>query len=126
MMDIDFFKRINDAYGHAAGDEVIKVFSDLLRQNFRTSDIIGRMGGEEFAVVLINCDKNLAFEKAEQFRINVESYPIIVDDQTIQVNVSIGLSELNDTTVTLDSLINQADHALYQAKEFGRNRTVVF
>lgn len=126
MMDIDFFKRINDAYGHAAGDEVIKVFSDLLRQNFRTSDIIGRMGGEEFAVVLINCDKNLAFEKAEQFRINVESYPIIVDDQTIQVNVSIGVSELNDTTVTLDSLINQADHALYQAKEFGRNRTVVF
>jgi len=84
------------------------------------------MGGEEFAVVLINCDKNLAFEKAEQFRINVESYPIIVDDQTIQVNVSIGVSELNDTTVTLDSLINQADHALYQAKEFGRNRTVVF
>lgn len=126
MMDIDFFKRINDAYGHAAGDEVIKVFSDLLRQNFRNSDIIGRMGGEEFAVVLINCDKNLAFEKAEQFRLNVESYPIVVEDQTIQVNVSIGVSELNDTTLTLDSLINQADHALYQAKDFGRNRTVVF
>lgn len=126
MMDIDFFKRINDAYGHAAGDEVIKVFSDLLRQNFRNSDIIGRMGGEEFAVVLINCDKNLAFEKAEQFRLNVESYPIVVEDQTIQVNVSIGVSELNNTTLTLDSLINQADHALYQAKDFGRNRTVVF
>jgi len=126
MMDIDFFKRINDAYGHAAGDEVIKVFSDLLRQTFRTSDIIGRMGGEEFAVVLINCDKNLAFEKAEQFRINVESFPIIVEDQTIQVNVSIGVSELNEHTLTLDSLINQADHALYQAKESGRNRTVVF
>jgi len=126
MMDIDYFKRINDAYGHAAGDEVIKVFSDLLRQNFRTSDIIGRMGGEEFAVVLINCDKNTAYEKAEQFRFNVESYPIIVDEQTIQVNVSIGVSELNENAKNLDSLINQADYALYQAKEKGRNRTVIF
>lgn len=126
MMDIDFFKRINDAYGHAAGDEVIKVFSDLLRENFRSSDIIGRMGGEEFAVVLINCDKNTAFEKAEQFRFNVESYPFIVDDQTIQINVSIGVSELNESANILDHLINQADHALYQAKEKGRNQTVIF
>jgi diguanylate cyclase (GGDEF)-like protein len=126
MMDIDFFKRINDAYGHAAGDEVIKVFSDLLRENFRSSDIIGRMGGEEFAVVLINCDKNTAFEKAEQFRFNVESYPFIVDDQTIQINVSIGVSELNESANSLDHLINQADHALYQAKEKGRNQTVIF
>ncbi len=126
MMDIDFFKRINDAYGHAAGDEVLKVFSNLLRQNFRTSDIIGRMGGEEFAVVLINCDKNTAYEKAEQFRFNVESYPIVVSEQTIQVNVSIGVSELNESANNLDSLINQADHALYQAKDTGRNRTVIF
>lgn len=125
MMDIDFFKRVNDAYGHAAGDQVIKEFSELLRKNFRTSDIIGRMGGEEFAVILINCDKFVAYEKAEQFRMSVESYPIQLIDQTIYINVSIGVSEFNDQFNSIDSIINQADDALYQAKEQGRNRTVI-
>lgn len=126
MMDIDLFKRINDAYGHAAGDQVIRVFSDLLKQNFRNSDIIARMGGEEFAVILFQCDKECAFAKAEQFRENVDSYPIIVGDQIIQVNVSIGLSELSESSNTLDILLNQADFALYQAKEQGRNRTIAY
>jgi len=126
MMDIDLFKRINDAYGHSTGDRVIQAFSKLLSENFRSTDIIGRMGGEEFSVVLINCDIETAYLKAEQFRKKVESYPIIIDNITINVNVSIGVSTLMDELVNLDTLINKADHALYNAKEQGRNKTVIW
>lgn len=126
MMDIDLFKAINDAYGHSTGDLVIQAFSKLLSENFRSTDIVGRMGGEEFSVVLINCDTETAFLKAEQFRKQVESFPIIIEDNLINVNVSIGVSSLKDELVTLDTIINRADHALYNAKEQGRNKTVIW
>lgn len=84
------------------------------------------MGGEEFSVVLINCDTETAFLKAEQFRKQVESFPIIIEDNLINVNVSIGVSSLKDELVTLDTIINRADHALYNAKDQGRNKTVIW
>jgi diguanylate cyclase (GGDEF)-like protein len=126
MMDIDFFKQINDKYGHTVGDRVIQAFAQLLNDNFRDSDIIGRMGGEEFAVVMIQSDEEKAFKKAELFRTQLVLNKINVDNLLIQVNVSIGLACINESILSLDELINRADHALYIAKDNGRNQTIVY
>jgi diguanylate cyclase (GGDEF)-like protein len=125
MLDIDFFKKINDSYGHHGGDAVLRDFADLLREVFRGTDIVGRIGGEEFAVVMLNSDAGKAFEKAEAFRKAVAGQTIVFGDKGIRVTVSIGVAELNETTLDFDALINRADHALYQAKHSGRNQTVV-
>lgn len=119
-VDIDYFKRINDTYGHPAGDTVIQCMADLCRESVRSSDLIGRIGGEEFAITLPNCSKTMAIEIAEKLRQASESSPVEYEGQTICFTCSIGVTLLK--TRNLQSLLSVVDKALYEAKNTGRNR----
>lgn len=125
MMDIDYFKKVNDTYGHQTGDEVIKEFSRILMELFRETDISGRMGGEEFAVIMLNADTDAAFQKAERFRKMIAENIMHANKKSFQITVSIGVATCDQLTRSLDMLISQADHALYEAKRTGRNKTVI-
>ena len=126
MMDIDYFKKVNDTYGHQIGDEVIKEFSKVLSQIFRDTDIVGRIGGEEFAAIMINAELDLGYQKAELFRKAIEARKMIFGEHTVRITVSIGIAELDKETQTLDSIVNHADDALYEAKRSGRNKTIAY
>ncbi|WP_333785213.1 GGDEF domain-containing protein [Thermocrinis sp.] len=126
IIDIDHFKKINDAYGHDAGDIVLKVFADVLKGVVRQSDICARMGGEEFAVLLPNTGLDEARVLAERIRSAVASRPVEYDHKVILVTTSIGVSEFRSGMESIDDLIKEADIALYRAKEGGRNRVEVF
>lgn len=125
MMDLDHFKRINDSYGHLAGDTMIQEFSSILKDSFRKTDIIGRLGGEEFAVVMVVTDPSEAYQKAECVRKAVEKHAIHFEEQIIHITVSIGIEGLQEETKSFAELMSKADHALYEAKRGGRNRTVI-
>ncbi|MEA3371739.1 MAG: diguanylate cyclase [Campylobacterota bacterium] len=119
MIDIDFFKSINDKYGHPAGDQVIIKIAEIINKNIRPSDTAGRYGGEEFIVILHNTNEIDAKELAERLRKNIESTKITaIENQSI--SASFGISVLNPLEPDLD-IILQADKALYQAKSSGRN-----
>ncbi|WCG84449.1 sensor domain-containing diguanylate cyclase [Pectobacterium sp. A5351] len=123
LIDIDHFKRINDQYGHNVGDFVLQGVSSLLSGNTRASDQSCRWGGEEFVILLDDCDINAALQRAEALRHSIEIAPIPYREGTIQVTVSCGVAEYR-AGETLSMLINRADIALYQAKQQGRNRVV--
>ena len=119
MIDIDRFKRINDSHGHAVGDAVIKSFSCLLEKNMRNSDVIARLGGEEFCVLTVGLGKENAFNVFERLRKKVEKLEVYAsEDVQVQFTVSIGISSLKDT---LEETVKRADELLYSAKETGRN-----
>lgn len=123
LIDIDHFKSINDKFGHAVGDEVLKSVSKLMKKTCRGEDIVARIGGEEFVMVLDQCNVDNAEVKAEELRKQIE----ILESNKIRVTVSIGvaaLSNFSDKKVNFDDLLNQADKALYTAKNKGRNRVV--
>lgn len=124
MIDIDHFKAVNDTYGHAAGDAVLAAMADASRAELRETDVFGRLGGEEFAVVLIENDVLSAAVVAERLRARIMLTPILVDNTEIQITVSVGISTLLGEADTLESLIKRADQALYRAKHDGRNRIV--
>ena len=125
MLDIDRFKSINDRFGHRAGDNAIVAFAGALRETLRDSDVLGRLGGEEFAVVLPNADEQAAQETAERVRAAVQNLQVPVgDEMSFGFTVSIGFAALGARPVSLDNLIAEADKALYQAKATGRNRVV--
>ncbi len=123
VMDIDHFKRINDTHGHAAGDNVLKKFAGVCRSAFREIDVIGRMGGEEFAILLPETSRTQVCEAAERVRARIAATEVLLDQgQAIQFTVSIGVASLNSSEDTLDVLLSQADNALYEAKNAGRNQ----
>lgn len=123
MIDIDYFKKVNDTYGHAVGDIVIKELSDILMKTCRDYDIIGRVGGEEFCVLLIDCSKENSMDIAFKIRNNVREHKIKIEhDKFINVTVSIGVSSFPDTVAYLSDLKEKADIALYNAKYSGRDR----
>ena len=129
MIDIDFFKRVNDTYGHAAGDEVLRTVAGIIKDTLRESDIPSRYGGEEFAVLLPFTKLEEARIVGERLRAAVESAPIPInqdslDAQTINVTISMGLAEY-DKQETGEVLFERADKALYEAKTGGRNRVCV-
>jgi diguanylate cyclase (GGDEF)-like protein len=129
MLDIDFFKQVNDNYGHDAGDQVLRTFSQAMIGVFRGYDIIGRVGGEEFAVCLPNTNRRDATIACERMRSYIEktNVEIISDDNVeleINITVSIGLVLAENELLTIDELLKQADRALYYAKEHGRNQVV--
>ena len=121
MLDIDYFKKVNDTYGHMAGDEVLKNFTKLISKTLRKSDIFGRVGGEEFAIILHNADKNTALQIAAKIRKQINDNFVKFKDQIINITVSLGVAVLKDKD-TLDSLFNEADKALYISKQNGRNQ----
>lgn len=126
MLDIDHFKKLNDSYGHYAGDIVLRKFADLVKENLRTEDLFCRHGGEEFVVFLSNVDKIEAQLIAERIRLQLsKTYIDIHQAEPIKITVSIGISYTTiPATNNLQQLINLADKALYQAKEKGRNCVV--
>lgn len=123
MIDIDFFKHINDTYGHHSGDLVLKQLSKILINSCRTFDIISRNGGEEFTAVLLDCNYKHAVDIAEKIRKNVESNTFKLDNNaTAKITVSIGISSYPDITKSINNLVSKADNALYLAKRTGRNK----
>lgn len=122
MLDIDFFKKVNDNHGHAAGDEVLRGFAQTCRGVLRMTDVAGRLGGEEFAVLLPEtaCDK--AFELAERLRQTLAATPIETTDGALFITVSIGIASLTGDSPSLEQVMAKADEALYRAKSNGRNR----
>ncbi len=122
MLDIDKFKAINDGFGHAAGDEVLRNLASTARTALRETDVIGRLGGEEFGVLLIQTDEDHAKLVAERLRQAVEASEVAFEGGTIRYTVSLGLASARQNEASVDELVKRADMALYQAKETGRNR----
>lgn len=127
MLDIDFFKRVNDQHGHKTGDDVLKAFSRACESQLRKTDVFGRLGGEEFAVLMPDTPLGMAAMVAERLRSAVEAMVLTHgNDVSIPVTVSIGMAVFSADSDSLDALLTRADAALYQAKSQGRNRVVVF
>lgn len=119
MFDVDHFKKVNDVYGHAVGDQVLKHVAQLLQQNLRLGDISARFGGEEFAVLLPNCTVEEAQIVAEKLRGLIADTPTNTDSlQVVDLTASFGVADIGKT---LDEMLNYADQAMYQAKHGGRN-----
>jgi diguanylate cyclase (GGDEF)-like protein len=121
ILDIDHFKQVNDNYGHDVGDQVLMHISELLRRSTRAGNVIARVGGEEFALLLPNTKQSEALEMAERIRINIEGSSYIHDGKRLPLTLSIGISEV-DCEVPLEHSYKLADKALYEAKRKGRNR----
>ena len=121
LFDIDFFKKINDTYGHLVGDYVLKELAKLVLSQIRESDICGRVGGEEFLIILPNTKLIGALKLAERLRLSVESYEFIYGGKKIPVTISIGITSLSKND-SFESLYERVDEALYLAKKSGRNR----
>jgi len=124
MFDLDFFKNVNDSYGHYVGDQMLKHVSKILSEHLRGADVIARMGGEEFCCLFVNPDTANIGNLFERIRNNIFDEPLLVDGVEIPITVSIGYSSMlaND----LDELIHFADVALYESKEAGRNRVTEY
>jgi diguanylate cyclase (GGDEF)-like protein/PAS domain S-box-containing protein len=126
MGDLDHFKRVNDMYGHRAGDEVLRTFGKLLKECSRGSDVDCRFGGEEFLLLLPGMEVTSARERAEQLRQKLAAEPIHFEGAVIPVTGSFGVACYPSHARTGDSLISAADKAMYRAKEAGRNRVEVY
>jgi len=128
MIDIDHFKRYNDANGHIAGDRVLEILAGIIRKQSRSSDIPSRFGGEEFAILFPNTDTHTAREISDRLRkiISAEPFPHEDDQPTGELTVSIGIATFPDDAPDWYTLINNADRALYEAKAKGRNNVVAF
>jgi diguanylate cyclase (GGDEF)-like protein len=126
MCDLDYFKQVNDVYGHSVGDAVLKETAALLTGNARASDLVIRFGGEEFLVVLLDVNEGDALKVAEKIRHAVEQAKIKVPDGVLKKTISMGISEFPVDTPGFWQAIKYADVALYRAKEEGRNRCVRF
>jgi two-component system cell cycle response regulator len=121
MLDIDHFKSVNDTYGHLAGDAVLRDLANIARSRLRPDDILARYGGEEFAIVLPETPLAGAVKAAEELRKMVEQHRFAVEDETIQVTISIGAAELQQG-MNVDALFKASDEMLYVAKNKGRNQ----
>jgi diguanylate cyclase (GGDEF)-like protein len=127
LMDIDYFKNLNDTYGHLCGDYVIKTVAKILKSNVRGTDVVARYGGDEVAIMLIETSPKSALEVAKKLKQEIGDYPFQWQTQHLCVNVSIGLATAPALGMKEASdLLNAADRALYQAKKAGRNSVVVF
>lgn len=126
MLDIDHFKAVNDSYGHAAGDEILKEFAQRIARNVRGVDVVARFGGEEFIVIMPDTDVEDAQTIAERLLSTIGSQPFLLEDGSeVDITTSLGLATSNAETSSASELLEQADAALYRAKEEGRNRVVV-
>ena len=126
MLDIDFFKEINDKYGHGGGDEVLRHFARLLKKDLRQMDITGRVGGEEFSIILPHTDLGGAYTIAERLRQNIEATPAVYQGNWIFFTVSIGAASYQKGMKSQDEIFKMADNALYKAKSHGRNLVVTY
>ena len=127
MVDIDHFKQINDTWGHSTGDRVLQFLANAMILNFRVTDVVGRLGGEEFAVVMPETDAENAAVSANRLRDLIENPVNVEPDIGSQVcfTVSIGIASLEDGNTSFEEILGRADRALYNAKDQGRNRVVI-
>ena len=125
MIDVDDFKRVNDTYGHLAGDRALQVISEVSLHNLRQTDTIARFGGDEFVVLFPYAGAQHVHECVERIRRILADTPVIYADYELRISVSAGTATFNSSHTELDSLLQQADNALYQAKSAGKNRVVV-
>lgn len=125
LIDLDHFKSINDRFGHATGDRVLQVFADAAKSNLRSCDMVGRLGGEEFAALLYDAARERALAVAERIRASFAQAAGDVDGRPVGATVSIGVAFNGDQPLDVSELLRQADQALYHAKERGRNRVEV-
>jgi diguanylate cyclase (GGDEF)-like protein len=126
MFDIDHFKKVNDTYGHQAGDEVIRVTSEMLRKALRKTDVAGRYGGEEFGVILVDTKIDGAVIFANRLRENIEALTVKAEQHEIRYTISLGVAEFNPSMTDHKKWIESADQALYEAKHLGRNRAIPY
>ena len=126
MIDIDYFKKINDKYGHKIGDNVLVLFALKLSNFNRKNDIVCRYGGEEFIVMLSNCNVEQAYVVAQKMARKIKEIEIkISKTEVVKVEVSMGISENRETDSSIEDMVKRADKSLYRAKEKGRNRIEV-
>jgi diguanylate cyclase (GGDEF)-like protein len=121
MFDLDHFKSINDRYGHATGDDVIRNFCEVTRASLRPNDTFGRLGGEEFAAILSGCGIEAAFARAERIRVAFADVSRFARGRQVRATLSAGVASSATATETVDELLEHADAALYNAKSAGRN-----
>jgi diguanylate cyclase (GGDEF)-like protein/PAS domain S-box-containing protein len=126
FLDLDKFKIVNDTCGHAAGDELLRQISELFKRKVRDRDVLARMGGDEFSVLLNNCNSKAATQIAEGIRAAVKDYRFIWRDKVFEVGVSIGIVVINQTSRSLESVLSAADTACYAAKDGGRDCVYVY
>jgi diguanylate cyclase (GGDEF)-like protein len=128
MVDIDHFKNINDTYGHAVGDNALKRFTAICKESIRAVDILGRVGGEEFVVIMPETDEKEAREVADRIRRNVADSELCIEDLCLSfaITVSIGLYSVDREDGSFEQAMSKADSALYEAKREGRNRVVIY
>jgi len=123
VTDLDKFKLVNDTHGHFAGDEAIKRFATVLKANTRASDICGRLGGDEFLLIMTHGDKKSIIHTIERLRADFANEPCVLNGQDVVITASFGIAGFDGTgEPTLQELLTRADHALYSAKAFGRNQ----
>lgn len=126
-IDIDFFKKVNDTYGHSNGDVILRELALIITKTCRSFDIVSRNGGEEFSVILLDCPSEYALKIGEKIRKNVEeSLFTLLSGEKIKITISVGVASYPATTTDTNLLIEQADTALYKAKKTGRNKVVLF
>ncbi len=123
--DLDFFKKVNDTYGHGVGDGILRDSATLVKSIVRKEDIFCRYGGEEFVILLPATDAKTAYELAERIRTTFENHKFDIQGHTIKQTLSIGVSQLNPKMTTPESLLEDADKKLYQSKTGGRNRVTI-
>lgn len=121
ICDLDHFKRINDTHGHLVGDDVLKAFYGIAKTDLRTTDLIGRFGGEEFGIMLPETGVTDAIQLAERLRERLSGLELASPEGTVKATVSVGVAVLEEMDADLDSLMARADRALYEAKDSGRN-----
>ena len=122
LLDIDHFKQVNDLYGHYVGDEVIKIVAQLGRETIRPRDVLARLGGEEFAIILPETSHEQSKAIAERLREKIEHHDLTNQAKNLTLTVSIGVASLAQTEQNFDALLNAADEAMYSAKRAGRNQ----
>ena len=122
LFDLDHFKEVNDRFGHPIGDLALKKIAELCRSSIRSTDLLGRYGGEEFLIIASETGQEQAIEIAERFRKRVEEFSLITDQGTLKLTISLGVGTFQPgSDQTLDDLIKHTDNALYAAKALGRN-----
>jgi diguanylate cyclase (GGDEF)-like protein len=125
MLDIDHFKLINDKFSHAIGDEVLRVLAERCRAHLRETDVLGRYGGEEFALILPETGVEESRQIAERLRSTISDVPIDTVKGPVEITISLGVTCTQDGTADLAVLLDRADSAMYEAKQLGRNRVEV-
>ena len=126
LLDVDHFKRLNDSYGHLVGDAALTHLVALVKGRIREADVFCRYGGEEFGLIMLQTPAQQAQQVAEQLRMLVANAPLQHGNRLIDMTISLGISDASDPDATPDTLIEQADRALYRAKHSGRNRVCVY